>query len=94
MYTLCNEDDNCYARSVNWRASKGIFLQLAPDVAGTVCICRACGEEYNEGFIPVNTPKIASFPSLPCKLSNTGGEKGLGMRLPQGWCKGDDNWNN
>ena len=50
MYTLCNENDDCYAHLVNWRPSEGIFLRLAPDVAGTVCICRACGEEYKRGF--------------------------------------------
>ena len=54
---------NCYAHSVNWRPSKGIFLQLAPDVAGTVCICQACGDEYNEGFIPVSTPQYSPFPA-------------------------------
>ena len=60
MYTLCNKNDNCYAHSVNWRPSEGIFLRLAPDVAGTVCICRACGEEYNvcdvKGTHKVDTP--------------------------------------
>lgn len=62
MYTLCNENDNCHAHSVNWRPSEGIFLQLAPDVAGTVYICQAWGEEYNEGFIPVNTPRYSLIP--------------------------------
>ena len=33
------------------------FSDLAPDVAGTGCICRVCGEEYNKDFSPVNIPR-------------------------------------
>jgi len=46
MYTLCNENDNSYAHSVNRRPGK-VILRLAPDVARTdyMYICRVCGEE-------------------------------------------------
>ena len=59
------------------------FSDLALDVAGTGCICRVCGEEYNKDFSPVNIPRgsLVSRPYLHA-LSNTGGGKGLGTRLP------------
>ena len=62
MYTLCIENDDCYAHSVDWRPSEGIFLLLAPDVAGTVYSCQTWGEEYNKGFIPLNTPRYSLIP--------------------------------
>ena len=49
--TLCNENANSYVHSVNWRPSEVSLLhQLAPDVAGTDCICRACGEDVKRSF--------------------------------------------
>ena len=49
--TLCKENSNFYVHSVNWRPSEVSLLhQLAPDVAGTDCICRACGEDVKRSF--------------------------------------------
>ena len=51
---------------LNWRPSEVILLRLFPDVAGTGCICRVCGEEYNKCFSPVNIPwgSLVSRPYL------------------------------